>query len=140
MGINVWMVTGDSQKASLQVAKALNIDPRNVISEVTPAGKAAVIAELQQLLKSQTYEVRKDEFKIETTAKNINNKVIGMIGDGINDSPALAQSDLGIAMANATDVAIAAGIFFFFLLKIIYFLLFLIKSMNKFSWCCSCKG
>jgi Cu2+-exporting ATPase/Cu+-exporting ATPase len=85
-GIKVVMLTGDNHLAAHYIAKQANID--DVISEVMPAEKSEKIKELQK-----------------AGAK------VAMVGDGINDAPALVQADVGIAMATGTDIAIeSAGI------------------------------
>ncbi|MFC3032331.1 heavy metal translocating P-type ATPase [Pseudoalteromonas fenneropenaei] len=84
LGIQVAMLTGDSHASAEFVAKELGLD--NFVAEILPAGKAEVIASYQQ----QGYQV-------------------AMVGDGINDAPALAQADLGIAMATGTEVAVSAS-------------------------------
>jgi P-type Cu+ transporter len=83
-GIRIVMLTGDSHTTAQAVANALNID--EVIAEVLPNEKAVIIKRMQA-------EGRK----------------VAMAGDGINDAPALAQADVGIAMGTGTDVAIASA-------------------------------
>ncbi|MEO3677468.1 heavy metal translocating P-type ATPase [Rheinheimera sp. FR7-31] len=85
-GIQVAMLTGDSAASAEYVAKELGLD--NFNAEVLPQGKAEAVATYQ----AQGYKV-------------------AMVGDGINDAPALAQADLGIAMATGTDVAVSASAF-----------------------------
>ncbi|MBP2292614.1 heavy metal translocating P-type ATPase [Azospirillum rugosum] len=85
-GVEPVMVTGDGKGAAQAVARDLGID--RVFAEVLPADKAGVVATLKR-----------------------EGKVVGMVGDGINDAPALAAADVGIAMATGTDVAMhTAGV------------------------------
>ncbi|KFH46414.1 Copper-transporting ATPase-like protein [Hapsidospora chrysogenum ATCC 11550] len=86
MGVKTAMVTGDQKTTALAVASAVGIAPDNVYSGVSPDQKQAIIREIQA-----------------------QGEIVAMVGDGINDSPALATADIGVAMASGTDVAMEAA-------------------------------
>jgi Cu+-exporting ATPase len=88
LGVKPFMLTGDNARTAQAIASEIGIPPENVISDVLPEGKVDCIKKLQGL-----------------------GEIVAMVGDGVNDSPAIVQADVGIAIGAGTDIAIeTAGI------------------------------
>jgi P-type Cu+ transporter len=104
MGLEVVMLTGDNRRTAEVIAHEVGI--KRVFAEVRPDQKASIIASLQEEEQGKQRKQRKQGRKV---SRYPISRIVAMVGDGINDAPALAQADVGIAIGTGTDVAIAAS-------------------------------
>eukprot|EP00537_Pseudo-nitzschia_pungens_P018811 CAMPEP_0172409882 /NCGR_PEP_ID=MMETSP1061-20121228/76589_1 /TAXON_ID=37318 /ORGANISM="Pseudo-nitzschia pungens, Strain cf. pungens" /LENGTH=1009 /DNA_ID=CAMNT_0013146047 /DNA_START=313 /DNA_END=3342 /DNA_ORIENTATION=+ len=86
MGVDVWMVTGDNSRTAFAIAQQLSLRSDRVIAEALPAAKVEKVRELQD-----------------------QGKVVAMVGDGVNDSPALVQADVGLSIGKGAEIAAEAS-------------------------------
>jgi Cu+-exporting ATPase len=82
MGMDIWMITGDSTRTARAIARQLNLPTNRVVAEALPNTKVELVRKLQS-----------------------DGKIVAMVGDGVNDSPALAEADVGISMGTGAEIA-----------------------------------
>ncbi|KAF8877244.1 E1-E2 ATPase-domain-containing protein [Gymnopilus junonius] len=105
-GIETWMISGDNQVTARAVARSVGIPSENVIAGVLPNQKAEKIQWLQtlpRLKQGRTWYGKK--------VSSSRRKIVAMVGDGINDAPALTAADVGIAMGSGSDIALSSAHF-----------------------------
>lgn len=114
MGIKTIMITGDNERTAKAIAKQVGID--EVLAQVLPEDKEVMIKKLQNpnnKLQTNNNYLKNNNKKFGAWNLNFDasttQNVVAMVGDGINDAPALAQADIGIALGSGTDVAMETG-------------------------------
>lgn len=104
MGMSVIMVTGDHRRTALAIASQVGIPPQDVYASVSPEGKRLIVEQMkEEHMDASSARARQPHSKAKRPCR------VAMVGDGINDSPALASADLGIAMCSGTDIAMEAA-------------------------------
>jgi len=88
MGIEVFMVTGDNKRAAATIGRTLGLDETHIVAQVSPGNKSEVVRDLQRAHPGRPQ------------------RVVMFVGDGVNDSPALAQADVGAAIGQGTAIAV----------------------------------
>jgi len=105
-GVETWMISGDNSVTAGAVAKLVGIPSENVMAGVLPHQKAEKVQWLQNIPPSDVGDV-----KGAMTAIKAKRRVVAMVGDGINDAPALTIADIGIAIGSGSDVALSSAKF-----------------------------
>jgi cation transport ATPase len=106
-GIDVWMISGDNLTTATAVGTMVGIPEENIIASVLPGQKAEKIQYLQKTLK----KVSSRNVFGRTSEYTDRRATIAMVGDGINDSPALTMADVGVAIGSRSDIAISSADF-----------------------------
>nr|UJH94540.1 CopA [Starmerella bombicola] len=97
LDVQCWMISGDNEETARAVARKVGIPPDRVIANVLPQQKADKVQELQMVAGA--------------TSSQYGRAIVGMVGDGINDAPALAASDVGVALGRGADIALSSSQF-----------------------------
>jgi len=105
MGKEVVMLTGDSERTALAVARKVGIEPSHVVARVLPSEKAATVS----LLQEGSVLPNASGLDAALLPRKGGPLCVAMVGDGVNDAPALAQADLGIAIGAGTEIAMEAA-------------------------------
>ncbi|QUC16247.1 uncharacterized protein UV8b_00488 [Ustilaginoidea virens] len=106
-GTQVWMLSGDNATTAKAVARLVGIRESRVLAEVLPSEKASKVGYLQATLDPQTH----GSVSRRRGPRGRRRAVVAMVGDGINDSPALTRADVGIAIGSGSDVAVSSADF-----------------------------
>ncbi|THC88393.1 hypothetical protein EYZ11_012161 [Aspergillus tanneri] len=105
--IDVWMLSGDNITTAAAVGDMVGIHKDNIIAEVLPGQKAEKIQHLQRTV----LELKNQNISRKSRARSKQRATVAMVGDGINDSPALTVADVGIAIGSGSDIAISSADF-----------------------------
>ena len=109
-GKQVWMLSGDNALTAKAVARLVGIPESNVIAGVLPSEKADKITYLQKTLQHRAGNKKSNKNNSDEELAT-NHALVAMVGDGINDSPALTMADVGIAIGSGSDIAISSADF-----------------------------
>jgi Cu+-exporting ATPase len=110
-GIDVWMLSGDNPITANAVGAQVGIPSSNIIAGVLPDQKAEKIKYLQRTLIKSSRSVFRIPFLHRLGSRKTKRATVAMVGDGINDAPALSAADLSIAIGSGSDIALSASSF-----------------------------
>ena len=106
-GIDVYMITGDNRQTALTVGKEIGISEENIFAQILPKEKEKIVRMIKNNINKKEIlkQVQDDKQFSLILNRDKENKVVGFVGDGVNDAPVLATSDVGIALSTGTDIA-----------------------------------